>query len=71
MNDMVIVRFPNEKAERSALSCLPGRFPFKTWSTGELMVSASALAYLALKGIAFQVDGPASYERFVPLPAMT
>ena len=60
---MVIVRFPDDKAERSALGCLPGRFAFKTWAGGEMMLPENALRYLALEGVAFQVEGPATHER--------
>jgi hypothetical protein len=63
---MVIVRFESHEMELQALDSLAGKFPFKTWSTGELMVPAEALPYLAIEGIRFKVEGPASYEHNVP-----
>jgi hypothetical protein len=60
---MVIVTFPNTTAERRALGFLAGRFSFKTWASGELMLPESALPVLALEGIPFTVHGPATYEQ--------
>ena len=34
-----------------------------TWATGEMLVPEAALGYLATENIAFQVDGPATYEQ--------
>jgi hypothetical protein len=62
---MILIRFPNANAKREALGRLPGRFPFKSWSTGEMMVPEDALAFLAVEGIPFTVEGPASSERSV------
>ena len=60
---MVILTFPNVAAERRALGFLAGRFSFKSWSNGELMVPEQALPSLALEGISFVVQGPATYEQ--------
>ena len=38
----------------------PGRFSFKSWVSGEMVVPESALAELAVEGIAFSVEGPAT-----------
>lgn len=62
---MTLIRFPNAEMKRNALGRLPGRFPFKSWATGEMMVPEDALAFLAIEGIGFTVEGPASYERNV------
>ena len=64
---MVILRFPNEKDEQRAMGYLAGRFSFKSWATGEMMLPEGALPYLAMEGIPFQVEGPATYERLAPL----
>ena len=45
---------------------LVGRYSFKTWANGELMLPEPALARLAAKGIAFRVKGPATYEHYLP-----
>jgi hypothetical protein len=64
---MVIIRFPDPDAEQRALGFLAGRFPGKSYATGETVVPEAALPYLALEGIKFTVDGPATYERLTPL----
>ena len=64
---MIIIRFPDDKAKRRALGFLPGRFSFKSWATGEMMVPENALPFLAVEGIPFSVEGPATYERLAPL----
>ena len=63
---MVILRFDNGEQERKALGWLAGRFSFKTWDNGELMVHESVLPYLAREGISFKVQGQATYEHFRP-----
>jgi hypothetical protein len=60
---MIIIRFPDKAAKRRALGFLAGRYSFKTWATGEMMVPPDALAALALEGIPFHVEGPATYEQ--------
>jgi hypothetical protein len=63
---MIRVRFPTPEAERRALGYLVGRFSFKTWAGGEMIVPAVALSFLAREGIRFQVEGLAAYEQRVP-----
>ena len=63
---MVILQFDDAIAEKKALGWLAGRFSFKTWAAGDLMIHENALPYLAREGIAFKVKGPATYEHFVP-----
>jgi hypothetical protein len=63
---MVIIRFDDEEAEKRALGWLAGRFSFKTWSNGDLMLHERVLPCLAREGITFRVQGPATYERFAP-----
>jgi hypothetical protein len=60
---MIIIRFADTVVERRALGFLAGRFSFKTWSTGDLMVPEQALPALAVAGIPFFVQGPATYEQ--------
>ena len=60
---MVIVRFPDIETRRKALAFLLGRFPGKSWATGEVMVPEQALSHLAAEGIRFSVEGRATYER--------
>jgi hypothetical protein len=64
---MVIIRFPDPDTEKRALGFLAGRFSGKSYASGETVVPEAALAYLALEGIRFTVDGPATYERLTPL----
>jgi hypothetical protein len=63
---MVIVRFDSGDEERRALGWLAGRFSFKTWANGDLMLHEAVLPYLAREGIAFKVQGQATYEHFRP-----
>jgi hypothetical protein len=64
---MIIIRFPDDQAKRRALGFLPGRYSFKSWASGEMMVPEEALASLATEGIPFTSEGPATYDRFAPL----
>jgi hypothetical protein len=43
---MIRITFPNIDAKRQALGRLAGRFPFKSWATGEMLVPEAALSYL-------------------------
>ncbi len=63
---MVILRFDNSDEERRALGWLAGRFSFKTWDNGDLMLHEAVLPYLARESISFKVQGPATYEHFRP-----
>lgn len=60
---MIFIRFPNTESKRAALAQLAGRFNFKSWASGEMLVPEDALAYLAVQGISFTVEGPATYEQ--------
>lgn len=62
----MLIRFPDISAKRKALAFLTGRFPFKSWATGEMVVPENALGDLAVEGISFTVEGPAQYEQQVP-----
>ncbi len=63
---MIRIRFTDLDAKKRALGRLAGRFSFKSWATGEMLVPEPALAYLATEGIPFQVEGPATYEQSTP-----
>jgi hypothetical protein len=63
---MIRIYFPDLDAKRRALGFLAGRFSFKSWATGEMLVPEAALPYLAVEGIQFTVEGPATYEQHVP-----
>jgi hypothetical protein len=60
---MVIIRFTDDAAKRRALGWLAGRFAFKSWTGGQMLVPAAALGQLALEGILFISEGPATYEQ--------
>ena len=62
---MIVIRFPDTDSKRRALGYLAGRFSFKSWATGEMIVPEAALAYLASEGIPLIVEGPATYERII------
>jgi hypothetical protein len=62
---MIRIRFTDESAKRRALAYLAGRFSFKSWASGEMLVPEHALAALAREGISYLVEGPATYEQVV------
>jgi len=64
---MIIIRFADEASKRKALGQLAGRFSFKSWASGEMMLPKEALALLAEEEIRFTVEGPATYERVASL----
>lgn len=63
---MVLIRFPDTTAKHKALAYLTGRFSFKSWATGEMLIPETALPELALENIPFSVEGPAKYDQRVP-----
>ena len=63
---MIRIRFPDPASERRALGYLAGRYSFKSWADGVTLVPDHALSSLAREGIAFLVEGPATYEQIVP-----
>ena len=63
---MITIRFPDATSKHRALGYLAGRFSFKSFATGEMLVPPDALAALALEGIPFHVEGPATYEQYAP-----
>ena len=60
---MILIGFPDAASERQALGYLAGRFSFKNWASGETLVPEAALPALAVQGIRFTAEGPATYER--------
>ena len=62
---MIIITFPNLETKRCALGYLSGKFPFKSWANGEMMVSEEAESHLTREGIDHTVEGPATYEPFI------
>ena len=63
----VLIRCPDKPTEEKALAKLIPRNAGKSWSSGEIMVSSDALAFLAAEGVTFTVIGPAPYERITSL----
>jgi hypothetical protein len=62
---MVIIRFKDDATKRRALGWLAGRFSFKSWSGGQMLVPEAALSALAVEGIPFISEGPATYEQIL------
>jgi len=60
---MILIHFPGTATKRTALAQLAGRFSFKSWASGEMLVPEDALPFLAVQGVSFTVEGPASYEQ--------
>ena len=63
---MIRIRFPDLESKRRALGYLAGRFSFRSWASGEVLVPDSALSFLAVEGIPFMVEGPATYGQAIP-----
>jgi hypothetical protein len=63
---MIRIHFTDLDSKRQALGRLAGRYPFKSWSGGAMLVPEDALGYLAVEGISFHVEGPATYEQNTP-----
>ena len=63
---MIRIHFTDAAAKRRALGFLAGRFSFKSWASGEMLVPEEALPQLALEGISFMVQGPATYDQYIP-----
>jgi hypothetical protein len=63
---MVIIHFEDCEMEKKALAFLVGRYSFKTWDNGDLMLPEPGLGELAAEGITFRSKGPATYEHFLP-----
>jgi hypothetical protein len=51
----VFIRFPDHETEQKALGKLVPRFGGKSWSSGETIVPAPALAFLGAEGVSFTV----------------
>ena len=64
--DMIIITFPDLESKRRALGYLSGKFPFKSWANGEMMVPEEAEAHLTREAIEHIVEGPATYEHLTP-----
>ena len=64
---MVLIRFTDAESKRRALEALVGEFPFKSWSSGDMLVPEDALACLAREDIPFSFDGSAAYEKLATL----
>lgn len=73
---MIRIRFTDDSSKRRALGYLAGCFSFKSWATGEMLLPEQALPFLALEGVSFFVEGPATYEQIIqavrnpPAPAV-
>ena len=63
---LIRIRFPDDHSKRRALGFLAGRFSFTSYGSGEMMVVESALPALAVEGISFTVEGPATYSETIP-----
>jgi hypothetical protein len=55
---MIRIHFPDLENKRRALGFLAGRFSFKSWADGLMLVPETALGALAVEGISFVVEGP-------------
>jgi hypothetical protein len=65
---MISIRFEDIESKREALGFVTGRFGFKSWANGEMVVPELALPHLAVNGIRFTVQGPVRYQQLIPSP---
>ena len=63
---MIKISFPDAAAKHRAIGYLAGRFSFKTFASGEMLVPLEALAALAMESIPFKAEGPATYAHCAP-----
>jgi hypothetical protein len=63
---LIRIRFPDLDSKRRALGYLAGRFSFTSYGTGEILVVEPALSALAVEGIPFLAEGPATYAEAIP-----
>jgi hypothetical protein len=63
---LIRIRFPDHDSKRRALGYLAGRFSFTSYATGEMLVVEPALPALAIEGIPFTSEGPATYAEAIP-----
>jgi hypothetical protein len=63
---IIRIRFPDDESKRRALGFLAGRFSFTSYASGEMLVIEDALTALAVDGIPFVVEGPATYAEAIP-----
>ncbi len=54
------------KNRNAALGYLAGRFSFTSYASGEMLVIEAALPALAIEGIPFIAEGPATYAEAIP-----
>ncbi len=60
-----MIRFIDDAGKRRAIARLIGRFSFKSWASGQMLVPEDALPELAVHSIPFISEGPATYEQIV------
>lgn len=60
---MVTITFPDKDTEKRALVVLIGRFSGRVLHSGEHLVSATALEFLAEQNIQFTGKGKTTYEQ--------
>lgn len=60
------IRFTDDESKRRALGFLAGRFSFKSYDSGEMLVAEQALSAMAVEGISFTVEGRGTYAVAIP-----
>ena len=57
---MIRIRIAERTMKIRALGYLAGRYSFKSWADGKMLVPPPALPSLACEGIVFEVEGQAT-----------
>src|SRR5260370_570542 len=63
---LIRIRFPDQESKRRGLGFLAGRFSFTSYASGEVLVVDSALIAMAVEGLSFTVERPATYAEAIP-----
>jgi hypothetical protein len=64
---MVLTRFPDAPTKRRASELLVGEVPFKSWSSGEMLLPEDALPRLAREDVPFSFEGSAACQKLAML----
>lgn len=63
---MVSITFPDRQTQAKALGFLAGRFSFRSFDNGTMLVPEVVLGYLAAEDFHFTCHGKATYSQLIP-----
>ena len=65
-SSMIRIKFPDRQNHGTALGWLAGRFSFKSFDDGTMLLPEEALGPLAAQGVRFTAEGKAAYAQIIP-----